>query len=123
MGTLCARLLGGVDVYGRACFSPFHPPQCIEICCKPRLLLRSWAQPVWHCLQGAQHQTGTPPHHPLPGLVAAAGQLCALLNGQCGLKCPRLPLALSQAAFSHDSEKEQKGWKLSDLLKTAAAQC
>lgn len=46
-----------------------------------------------------------------------------LLNGQHVVKSPRSPLALSQAAFSQDSEKEQKDWKLSDLLKTAAAQC
>lgn len=100
---------------GQSPLQPIHPSR---ICCNLRLLLRCWAQPVRHRLQGAQHQAGTPPHRPLPGLVAAAGQLCALLTGQCVLKCPRLPLALSQAAFSHDSEKEQKGWKLSDLLKT-----
>lgn len=70
-------------------------------------------------LQGAQHQTHTT--HPRP--VVTAGQLHALFNGQCVIKSPQSPLALSQAAFSHDLEKEQKGWKLSDLLKTATAQC
>lgn len=69
-------------------------------------------------LQGAQHQAHTP--HPRP--LATAGQPHTLLKGQHIIKPLRSPLALSKAAFSHDSEKEQKGWKLSDLLKTAMAQ-
>lgn len=61
----------------------------------------------------------TPPH---PRPLATAGQPHTLLKGQHVIKSLRSPLALSQAAFSHDLEKEQKGWKLSDLLKTAVAQ-
>lgn len=41
--------------------------------------------------------------------------------GQHVIKSLPWPLALAQAAFSHYSEQE--GWKLSDLLKTAVAQC
>lgn len=105
MGTTYNRLLVGW-VRG-AQHAPAHPsPHRAKPC----------ATGGWP--QGAQHQT----HTAQPGLVATARQLHALLNGQHVTKSIWSPLALSQTAFSHDSEKEQKGWKLSDLLKTTTAQ-
>lgn len=37
---------------------PIHPP--IKICFNLGFPLSCWAQPVWHRLEGARHQTGTP---------------------------------------------------------------